>query len=252
MVAVYGSEFSELKILLNTAVDFADLECEASAKRWSAVVKERDTMLEDAKKRMAENVICNLKKRNIEGIYCRDKKETVETILSLIEPGASIGWGGSASIRELGILAELEKSGHEMRDYPMKDKETMGNPSYLGSCSADCFLMGTNAITVKGELVNIDGAGNRVACLIHGPRQVIIVVGMNKLVRSIEDGIDRIQTQVCPIIADATGRKTPCGVKGVCMDCQSPDCMCCSIVVTRRSRYDGRIKVVIVGENLGY
>ncbi len=119
----------------------------------------------------------------MEGIYCRDKKEAVETVLSLIEPGASIGWGGSASIRELGILAELEKSGHEMRDYPMKDKETMGNPSYLGSCSADCFLMGTNAITVKGELVNIDGAGNRVACLIHGPRQVIIVVGMNKLVR---------------------------------------------------------------------
>ena len=196
-------------------------------------------MLEDAKKRMAENVICNLKKRNMEGIYCRDKKEAVETVLSLIEPGASIGWGGSASIRELGILAELEKSGHEMRDYPMKDKETMGNPSYLGSCSADCFLMGTNAITVKGELV-------------HGPRQVLIVVGMNKLVRSIEDGIDRIQTQACPIIADATGRKTPCGVKGVCMDCQSPDCMCCSIVVTRRSRYDGRIKVVIVGENLGY
>ena len=82
-------------------------------------------MLEDAKKRMAENVICNLKKRNMEGIYCRDKKETVETILSLIEPGASIGWGGSASIRELGILAELEKSGHEMRDYPMTDKESM-------------------------------------------------------------------------------------------------------------------------------
>ena len=128
----------------------------------------------------------------------------------------------------------------------------MENCDYLGSCSADCFLMGTNAITVKGELVNIDGAGNRVACLIHGPRQVIIVVGMNKIVRSIEDGIDRIQTQACPIIADATGRKTPCGVKGVCMDCQSPDCMCCSIVVTRRSRYDGRIKVVIVGENLGY
>ena len=84
-------------------------------------------------------------------IYCRDKKEAVETVLSLIEPGASIGWGGSASIRELGILAELEKSGHEMRDYPMKDKETMGNPSYLGSCSADCFLMGTNAITVKAN-----------------------------------------------------------------------------------------------------
>ena len=173
-------------------------------------------------------------------------------ILSLIEPGASIGWGGSASVRELGVLDELKKAGHEMRDYPMKDKEVMGNPSYLGSCSSDYFLMGTNAITVKGELINIDGAGNRVACLIHGPKHVIVVAGMNKLVRNLEDGIDRIQTQVCPIIADATGRKTPCGVKGVCMDCQSPDCMCCSIVVTRRSRYDGRIKVVIVGENLGY
>ena len=110
----------------------------------------------------------------------------------------------------------------------------------------------TQAAEQTSQLVNIDGAGNRVACLIHGPKQVIIVVGMNKIVRSIEDGIDRIQTQACPIIADATGRKTPCGVKGVCMDCQSPDCMCCSIVVTRRSRYDGRIKVVIVGENLGY
>ena len=217
-----------------------------------AAVKERYIMLEDAKKRMAENVISNLKKRNMEGIYCQDKKEAAEKILSLIEPGASIGWGGSVSVRELGILDELERSGHEMRDYPMKDKVVMGNPSYLGSCSADYFLMGTNAITTKGELVNIDGAGNRVACLIHGPKHVIIVVGMNKLVRSIEDGIDRIQTQACPIIADATGRKTPCGVKGVCMDCQSPECMCCSIVVTRRSRYDGRIKVVIVGEDLGY
>jgi len=209
-------------------------------------------MLEDAKRKMAENVINGLKKRNIEGIYCRDKKEATEMILSMIEPGASIGWGGSASIRELGLLENLEKAGHEMRDYPVKDKAVMGNPSYLGSCSSDYFLMGTNALTIKGELVNIDGAGNRVACLIHGPKHVIVVAGMNKIVRSIEDGIDRIQTQVCPIIADATERKTPCGIKGVCMDCQSPDCMCCSIVVTRRSRYDGRIKVVIVGENLGY
>ena len=114
------------------------------------VIKERYDV-GGRKKRMAEDVICNLKKRNMEGIYCRDKKEAVETVLSLIEPGASIGWGGSAIDPELGILAELEKSGHEMRDYPMKDKETMGNPSYLGSCSADCFLMGTNAITVKAN-----------------------------------------------------------------------------------------------------
>lgn len=209
-------------------------------------------MQEDAKKRMAEHVIGELKKRNMEGFYCRNKEEAAEFVLSLIEPDASIGWGGSGTIQELGVLERLREDGHDMREYPMKDKEVMGNPSYLGSCSSDYFLMGTNAITTKGELVNIDGAGNRVACLIHGPKHVIIAVGLNKLVKTVDDGIDRIQTQTCPVIADATGRKTPCGVKGVCMDCQSPECMCCSIVVTRRSRYDGRIKVVLIGENLGY
>ena len=88
--------------------------------------------------------------------------------------------------------------------------------------------------------MNIDGASNRVSSLLHGPKHVVIVAGINKIVKTVEDGIHRIQTQTCPVIADKTGRKTPCGTAGFCTDCQSPDCMCCNIVVTRRSRYTGR------------
>ena len=99
--------------------------------------------------------------------------------------------------------------------------------------------------------MNIDGASNRVSSLLHGPKHVVIVAGINKIVKTVEDGIHRIQTQTCPVIADKTGRKTPCGAAGFCTDCQSPDCMCCNIVVTRRSRYTGRIWVILVGETLG-
>ena len=162
--------------------------------------------------------------------------------------GVSVGFGGSITLDQMGLYEKLRTHNDVVWHWKTDDKL----PARYRAMTTDMYVTSVNGLAETGELVNIDGAGNRVACLIHGPKQVIIVVGMNKIVRSIEDGIDRIQTQACPIIADATGRKTPCGVKGVCMDCQSPDCMCCSIVVTRRSRYDGRIKVVIVGENLGY
>ena len=201
--------------------------------------------------KMAASVIEGLKKRNMEGFYCETKEQAADLVLDLVEPGAKVSWGGSNTIQGLGVLERLKEAGCEMIEYPEAEKKEMGSPIYPRAASADYFLMGTNAVTVKGELVNIDGASNRVACLLHGPKHVVIVVGINKIVRTVEDGIDRIQTQTCPVIAEKTGRKTPCSIKGVCADCQSPDCMCCNIVVTRRSRYTGRIQVVIVGENLG-
>ena len=143
-------------------------------------------------------------------------------------------------------LAEILPEERIRTDEPMKMHTTfrVGGP-------ADYFLMSTNAITRTGELVNIDGASNRLSSLLHGPKHVIIVAGMNKLVKTVEDGFNRIQTSVCPVTAERSGRKTPCGIKGVCTDCQSPDCMCCNIVISRRSRYNGRVKVILVGENLG-
>lgn len=208
-------------------------------------------MKEDMNRKIAARVTEELKKRNMEGFYCENAEEAVNLILDMMEPEALISWGGSASVKEIGLLERLKETGHNLLEYPEEDRKAIGSPVFSQVVGCDYFLMGANAITLKGELVNIDGASNRLSCLLHGPKHVILVAGMNKIVKTAEDGIHRIQTSVCPYIADTTNRKTPCAVTGVCTDCQSPDCMCCNIVITRRSRYTGRIKVILVGEPLG-
>lgn len=200
---------------------------------------------------MAETVIKELKRRNMESFYCPDRAAAAELICSLVPQGASVSWGGSATISQLGVLSRLEKAGCRMIEYPAREKVHIGSPIFQQVAGADVFLMGTNAITRSGELVNIDGASNRLSSLLHGPKQVLVVAGINKLVKTVEDGVHRIQTSVAPVLAERTGRKTPCAVTGVCSSCSSPDCMCCNIVITRHSRYTGRIKVILVGEALG-
>lgn len=212
-------------------------------------------MTENAYGKMAAHVIEGLKKRNIEGYYCETKAEARELASRLIleEKGAdtSVSWGGSATIGELKIIESLTEAGCHMISYPEEEKREIGSPVFKEVAGCDYFLMGTNAITRNGELVNIDGASNRVSSLLHGPKHVLIVAGVNKIVKDVKAGIDRIQTQVCPVLADHTKRQTPCGVAGYCTDCTSLDCMCCNIVITRRSRYTGRVKVILVGEHMG-
>lgn len=208
-------------------------------------------MREEAVKRMAEHVLQGLKKRNMEGFYCATADEARDLVMELMEPGSKVTFGGSQSVKSLGLKEKIEAGDYQILEYPMEEKREAGSPVYGEIVCADYFLMGTNAITVDGALINVDGASNRVGCLVHGPKHVIILAGMNKLVKTVEDGYHRIQTQICPIIADATERKTPCGVAGYCADCHSSDCMCCNVVITRHSRYTGRIKVILVGENLG-
>ena len=208
-------------------------------------------MASKAYEQMASCVIEELKKRNMEGFYCEDSKAAADLVCSLVEQGASVSWGGSSTIKSLGVLERLKETGCQMIEYPEQEKKEIGSPIFQQVAGADYFLMSTNAITRKGELVNIDGASNRLSSLLHGPNHVIIVAGINMLVKTVEDGVNRIQTSVCPVIAEKSGRQTPCGIKGVCTDCQSPDCMCCNIVISRRSRYNGRVKVILVGENLG-
>ena len=112
--------------------------------------------------------------------------------------------------------------------------------------------MSTNGITESGELVNIDGAGTRLGRMIHGPKHVVIIAGVNKISRDIQSAIDRIQNEVCPILAVKTGRNTACANLGRCGNCFTPDSMCCEIVITRKSRQNGRMKLILVGEELGY
>lgn len=198
-------------------------------------------------------IIQNLKKRNMEGYYCENSAQLLETILPMMEEGASVAWGGSESLKECGLLDALNASGK----YNMIDRSKAKNPEqdrevYLQSAGSDYYLMSTNAITLDGELVNIDGNGNRLACLIYGPKHVFLVVGMNKVVSDIGSGIERTQNIASPPNTIRLNKKTPCAETGVCAGCLSPDCICSQVVITRRSRHDGRIKVFLVAENLGF
>ena len=165
---------------------------------------------------------------------------------------SSIAWGGSESIKEIGLIDALYAS----NAYTLYDRAKVApeqiDETLRKAFFADFFLMSSNAITLDGQLINIDGTGNRISALTFGPKEVIMIVGMNKVTKTVEAGIDRIKNVASPQNAIRLNRKTPCGVTGVCGNCLSPDCMCMHTVITRNSRVDGRIKIILVGESLGY
>ena len=203
--------------------------------------------------RQASTIIKNLKKRNMDGFYCATAEEAKEKALSLIEPGETVSFGGSVTIEECGILDALR----ERDDIALYDRATAKNAEEMGDIFrrafyADSYLMSANAITLDGELVNIDGNGNRVAALIFGPKQVIVVAGMNKIVSNEEEAIRRARNMAAPPNCIRLNKNTPCAATGKCADCMGSDTICCQTVVTRRSRDAGRIKVILVGEELGY
>lgn len=200
----------------------------------------------------AASIINRLQKRNMEGYFCETSKEAVEKALSLMPEGSVISWGGSMSISECGLMDAI----HE-KDYTLIDRMTANTPQekreiYAKTVMADYYLMSTNAITMDGELVNIDGFCNRVACLCAGPEHVIVIAGMNKVVLNVQDGIDRIRTKAAPPNTVRLNKNTPCAKTGMCGDCYSLDCICSQIVITRRSGIPGRIKVILVNEELGF
>lgn len=211
------------------------------------------TPKQQAYKTLGNTMIKNFKKRNMEAFYCETSAEAVELALELMKDGGTVGMGGTETVKETGLLKAVQEATHLEfidRDVAMTPEEK--KEIFFKTMQSNYFLMSSNAITIDGELVNIDGNGNRVACLIHGPEQVIILAGMNKIVENVEAGMERIGTHAAPPNAARLGRKTPCAALGHCGDCQSEDCMCCQIVITRRSLHKGRIKVILIGEELGF
>ena len=200
----------------------------------------------------AETIIKNLEKRNMEGYYFASAAACTEAILSTLPKGSVIGWGGSESIKECGLLEEIQKGGYELLDRSLARTPEESRQIYAKTVLADYYLMSTNAITLGGELIKIDGNGNRVACLIQGPSHVIIIAGMNKVVSDVPGGVARVRNMASPANAIRLNRNLPCAASGVCHDCLSPECFCNQIVVTRRSMHPGRIKIYLVGEELGY
>lgn len=202
--------------------------------------------------KQADTIIQNLAKRNMEGFYYETAAACTQAILASIPEGSVISWGGSESIKESGLLEGVHNGAYDLIDRAAAKDPEESRALYARTVLADYYLMSSNAITLDGELINIDGNGNRVACLIQGPRHVILVVGMNKVVTDMESGIARVRNMASPANAIRLNRNLPCAATGTCHDCLSPECFCNQIVVTRRSGHAGRIKVYLVGEPLGY
>ena len=201
---------------------------------------------------LAATVIKNLEKRQMAGYFAPDKKAALDLLLSLIPEGSSIGYGGSVSLSEIGALEALSSEKYNLirRENAGTQEETEAIFKEILFC--DYFLMSSNAISIDGQLINVDGRGNRVSFLAYGPKNVILVCGMNKIVPDVEAGINRVKTVAAPMNAVRLHRNTPCSITSVCGDCQSPDCICASTVITRRSHTKNRIKVILVGEEIGY
>lgn len=199
----------------------------------------------------AKSIIKELEKRNMEGYFCENSEEAVKTVLSLLPENATVSWGGSETIKECGLMDALQSGNYNLLDRSKVSPEEY-REFYSKVVMADAFFMSSNAITENGELVNIDGAANRLACLLHGPQSVYVIVGMNKLVSDVDAAIGRIRNTACPANTLRLNRKTPCALTGKCGDCYSQESICSQIVVTRRSTQPKRIKVILVAENLGY
>lgn len=201
----------------------------------------------------AKTMIKQLEKRRMEGYYCPTREDAVKTAMALTAEHTTVSFGGSMTLAETGILDALRKRS----DIRLIDRNLAHTPeeikqAYRDSFCADTYFMSTNAITLDGQLVNVDGNGNRVAALIYGPDQVIVVAGMNKVVTSTDDAIRRVHNIASPPNCIRLHKNTPCAVTGMCAECLGDDCICSQTVITRRSGTVGRIKVLLVGEELGY
>lgn len=203
-------------------------------------------------KHLASTVLKNIKKRNFTGSYAPTAEEAREQICALLKPGMTVAQGGSETLAALGFRELTEKAGCTYLDRGAAQTPQERREYYAKSTLADVYFMSSNAVTVDGELVNIDGSGNRVACLIHGPEKVVLVIGMNKVARDLDTALARVKMEAAPPNCVRLKLNTPCSVTGVCADCHSEGCICCNTVITRHNRVPGRIHLILVGEDLGY
>ena len=198
---------------------------------------------------LAQKVIKGLESRNMKGFYAHSKGEALQIALGLIPDGSSVTMGGSVSAREIGLVDTLKVGNYSFID---RDLANDKRAAALAAYDVDVFLASCNAMTEDGILVNIDGNANRVSAIAYGPRKVIFIVGMNKVCKDVDSAMKRARNVAAPINAQRFGLYTPCSKTGSCMDCKSPDTICCQFLTTRYSRHENRIFVILVNDNLGY
>ena len=198
---------------------------------------------------LAQKVIKGLESRNMKGYYAHSKEEALELALELIPEGSSATMGGGMSVHEIGLVDALKKGNYNFIDRDeMEDKRA----AMLAAYDADVFLASANAMTEDGVLVNIDGNANRVSAIAQGPKKVVLIVGMNKICNDVDGAMKRARNVAAPVNAQRFGLNTPCSKTGACMNCKSPDTICCQFLITRYSKHPGRINVILVNDNLGF
>lgn len=198
---------------------------------------------------LARTVIKGLESRNISGYYASSREEALRIALDLIPEGSSVTMGGAMSAHEIGLVDALKNGNYQFID---RDAYEDKRAAMLAAYDADVFLSSANAITSDGVMVNIDGNSNRVSAIAQGPKKVVFIVGMNKVCGDIDGAIKRARNVAAPINAQRFGLNTPCSKTGACMNCKSPDTICCQILITRYSRHAGRIHVILVNDSLGF
>ena len=198
---------------------------------------------------LAQKVIKGLASRNMTGYYAASREEALKKALSLIPEYSTVTMGGAMSAHEIGLVDALKSGNYHFID---RDQATDKRAAMLAAYDADVFLSSVNAMTDDGILVNIDGNSNRVSAICQGPKQVLFIVGMNKVCSDLDSAMKRARNVAAPTNAQRFGLSTPCAKTGKCMDCKSPDTICCQFLITRFSRHTGRIHVILVNDSLGF
>ena len=202
-------------------------------------------------KRGAE-LVKNLQKRHFEAYYCPTKEEALAQVMALLPEGSTVGWGGAVSAAQVGVQAAVHAG-----NYNVIDRDQFSDPAEKNRCMRECFnadyfITGANALSMDGQMVNIDGNGNRVGMIVYGPKHIVVVAGMNKVCPTLEDAVTRARTVAAPMNQQRFGLPNPCTVTGSCADCLCESSICNQILVTRHCKPAGRIKFVLVGEELGF
>ena len=198
---------------------------------------------------LAQKVIKGLASRNMNGFYAESKKAALAKALELIPENSSVTMGGCMSAHEIGLVDALKQGSYDFID---RDDYEDKREAMLMADDADFFLSSANAMTEDGVLINIDGNANRVSAIAQGPKKVLFIVGMNKVCSDIDGAMKRARNVAAPINAQRFGLSTPCAKTGACMDCKSPDTICCQFLITRYSMHKDRISVILVNDDLGF
>ena len=195
-----------------------------------------------------KRLVAELEKRHFEAYYCEDREQALE----LIPEKSKVGWGGATSADQIGLLRAVRGG-----DYNVIDRDKATSPKEREQLMREClmsdvFISGANALSMDGQMVNIDGIGNRVAAIVYGPENILIVAGMNKVKDTLEAAVQRARTVAAPINKQRFPVVTGCAVSGTCTDCKAEGCICNQILITRNCKPEGRIKIILVGEELGF